>query len=305
MSHRTPAALVACVGLACLDHVWQVERFPPQASRTPASAYRSHGGGPAATAAVAAARLGAASHLWASLGDDEAGVALARELEREGVHLHAARTPGARSFVSAVLVDPTGERHIFPFRGEGLTDDPAAHDWSALQAAGALLTDARHPRLSAHALALARRHAVPTVGDWGDLRQWEQTAWVDHLIVSEECAREAVGEADPSAALPRLRQRDGQLIAVTLGPRGIVWDAGDGVRRTPAPSVHVADSTGAGDAFHGAYAFAIANRRSVPAAMRLASAVGALTCTGPGRDTLPDLATADRLAATMPDEEYA
>ena len=304
MSDRTPAALVASVGLACLDHVWQVERFPPQASRTHASAYRSHGGGPAATAAVAAARLGAASHLWASLGDDEAGVALARELEGEGVHLHGTHTPGARSFVSAVLVDPTGERHIFPFRGERLTDDPAAHDWSALQAAGALLTDARHPRISAHALALARRHAVPTVGDWSDLRQWEQTEWLDHLIVSEECAREALGEADPSAALPRLRQRDGQLIAVTLGPRGIVWDAGDGVRRTPAPSVRVVDSTGAGDAFHGAYAFAIASGRSVPAAMRLASAVGALTCTGPGRDTLPDLATADRLASTMPDEEY-
>ena len=305
MSDRTPAALVASVGLACLDHVWQVERFPPQASRTHASAYRSHGGGPAATAAVAAARLGAASHLWASLGDDEAGVALARELEGEGVHLHATHTPGARSFVSAVLVDPTGERHIFPFRGERLTDDPAAHDWSALQAAGALLTDARHPRISAHALALARRHAVPTVGDWSDLRQWEQTAWVDHLIVSEECAREALGEADPSAALARLRRRSDQLVAVTLGARGIVWDAGDGVRRSPAPRVRVVDSTGAGDAFHGAYAFAIASGRGVRAAMRLASAVGALTCTGPGRTTLPDLATADRLAATMPDEEHA
>jgi len=301
----SPAAVVATVGLACLDHVWNVERFPPKASRTPASAYRSNGGGPAATAAVAAARLGGLSHLWASLGDDAAGDTLARELAREGVHLHATNTAGARSFVSAVLVDPTGERHIFPFRGEGLADDPAAHDWSALRTAGALLTDARHPRLSAHALALARRHAVATVGDWSDLRQWEQTEWVDHLIVSEECAREALGEADPSAALARLRRRSDQLVAVTLGARGIVWDAGDGVRRSPAPRVRVVDSTGAGDAFHGAYAFAIASGRSVPAAMRLASAVGALTCTGPGRDTLPDLATADRLAATLPDEEHA
>ncbi len=305
MTSDAPVTVVAAVGLACLDHVWQVERFPPQASRTPASAYRSNGGGPAATAAVAAARLGASSHLWASLGDDAAGETLARELEREGVHLHATHTAGARSFVSAVVVDPTGERHIFPFRGEGLADDPAPHDWSALPTAGALLTDARHPRLSAHALTLARRHAVPTVGDWSDLRQWEQTAWVDHLIVSEECAREALGEADPSAALARLRRRSDQLVAVTLGARGIVWDAGDGVRRSPAPRVRVVDSTGAGDAFHGAYAFAIASGRGVRAAMRLASAVGALTCTGPGRTTLPDLATADRLAATMPDEEHA
>ena len=300
--------VVAAVGLACLDHVWQVERFPPTHSRTHASAFRSHGGGPAATAAVAAARLGAEAHLWASLGEDEAAVTVERELEHEGVHLHALRSAGARSFVSAVLVDPSGERHIFPYRGDALADDPGGLDWSALAGAGALLTDARHPQMSEHALIAARRAGVPTVGDWSDLRHWSQTAWIDHLIVSEECARaalgaEALGDDDLAAALPRLRSAPRQLVAVTLGSRGILWDAGDGVRRTTAPRVEVLDSTGAGDACHGAYAFALASGRAVPQALRLASAVGALACTGPGRDALPDLAAADRLAATLPDEE--
>ncbi len=305
MSDGAREVVVAAVGLACLDHVWHIERFPPVSSRTHASAYRSHGGGPAATAAVAVARLGGVAMLWASLGDDPAGDDLARELEAEGVHLHAIRNAGGRSFVSAVLVDRSGERHIFPFRGEALADEPAALDWSAATAAQALLTDARHPRLSAHALALAQRHGVPTVGDWSDLRHWEQTTAVDHLIVSEECARQALGEADPSAALPRLRRRSDQVVAVTLGPRGIVWDAGGGVRHCPAAQVEVLDSTGAGDAFHGGYAFAIASGRSIASAMRLASAVGALACTGLGREALPDLAAAERLAATLPDEELA
>jgi sulfofructose kinase len=299
------AVVVAAVGLACLDHVWHVERFPPIASRTYARTYRSHGGGPAATAAVAVARLGGSAVLWASLGDDGAGDDLAQELARERVRLHAIRSRGGRSFVSAILVDPAGERHIFPFRGEGLADEPAALDWSDVATARALLTDARHPRLSQHALDQARRHGIPTVGDWSDLRHWEQTAAVDHLIVSEECARQALGEADPSAALGRLRRRSDQLVAVTLGPRGIVWDAGHGVRRCPAPRVEVLDSTGAGDAFHGGYAYAIASGRSAGAAMRLASAVGALACTGLGRESLPDLATAERLAATLPVEESA
>lgn len=296
---------VGAVGLACLDHVWQVERFPPTASRTHASAHRSHGGGPAATAAVAAARLGGSATLWAALGDDAAGQALRGELEAEGVVVHATVARGSRSFVSAVLVAPDGERHIFPYRGEGLADDPTGLDWEALRHAGALLTDARHPRLSAHALGLARRYGVPTVGDWSDLRHWEQTEAVDHLIVSEECAREALGCDDVVSALPRLRRRADQLVAVTQGPRGIVWDAGDGARRTTAPHVEVIDSTGAGDACHGAYAFAIASGRDPRAAMRLASAVGALACTGAGRDALPDLATAERLAATLDDEELA
>ncbi len=305
MSSGLRSTMVGAVGLACLDHVWHVERFPPESSRTHASAYRAHGGGPAATAAVTAARLGAEVHLWACLGDDAAGRSLADELDGEGVRLHATRAGGARSFVSAVLVDPLGERHIFPYRGDGLVDDPAPLDWSVVPAVQALLTDARHPRLSAHALALAQRHGVPTVGDWSDLRHWEQTAAIDHLIVSEECAIAALGETDPSTALGRLRQRCDQVVAVTLGPRGIVWDAGEGVRRSSAARVQVVDSTGAGDAFHGAYAFAIASGRSVRAAMRLASAVGGLACTGPGRRALPDLAAAERLAATLPDEEHA
>ncbi|TVR90396.1 MAG: carbohydrate kinase [Trueperaceae bacterium] len=309
----TTAVVVAAVGLACLDHVWHVDHFPPTRSRTHASSYRSHGGGPAATAAVAATRLGAEAHLWASLGEDEAATTVERELSEEGVLLHALRAAGARSFVSAVLVEPSGERHIFPYRGDALADDPARLDWSALVRARALLTDARHPQLSEHALQAAHRNGIPTVGDWSDLRHWDQTALVDHLIVSEECARaalgdvalgnEALGEDDLAAALPRLRSAEHQLVAVTLGPRGILWDAGDGVRRTLAPRVDVLDSTGAGDACHGAYAFALASGRSVADALRLASAVGALACTGPGRDALPDLAAAERLAATLPDEE--
>ncbi len=297
--------VVACVGLACLDHVWQVERFPPVASRTHAQTYRTHGGGPAATAAVAAARLGGRVHLWASLGDDAAADALQREFDSEGVHLHALRTPGARSFVAAVLVDPTGERYIFPFRGERLHDDPDAFEWSDLSHAGALLTDARHPNASLFALERARERGIATIGDWSDQRHWSQTELIDHLIVSEECATAVAGRVDPVAALPRLRRRSDQLVAVTLGPRGIVWDAGAGPFRSAAPSVRVVDSTGAGDAFHGAYAYAIAAGRDVRAAMRLASAVGALACTGPGRDALPDLKAAEALAATLPDEEHA
>ncbi len=296
---------VACVGLACLDHVWQVERFPPVASRTYARTYSSHGGGPAATAAVAAARLGGRAHLWASLGDDPTADFLEREFAREGVHLHALRSRAARSFVAAVLVDPAGERFIFPFRGEGLRDDPAAFDWTELAEAEVMLTDARHPNASRHALELARERGITTVGDWSDRRHWDQTELIDHLIVSEECAREVSGAGDPIAALPLLRRRSDQLVAVTLGPRGIVWDAGEGPVRTAAPAVQVIDSTGAGDAFHGAYAFAIGADREVRAAMRLASAVGALACTGPGRDALPDVATADGLAATLPHEEPA
>lgn len=297
---------VGCVGLSCRDHVWQVDRFPPTSSRTNADAYRAHGGGPAATAAVAAARLGGAVHLWAVHGDDDDGEACRAELAAEGVDVGGIRTTlGSRSFVSAVLVAPDGERFIFPFRGDALLDDPSGLDWSALPELGALLTDGRHPAMASFALDAARRSGVPTIGDWSDGRHWHLVDLVDHLIVSEECAAAVLGRDDPVAALARLRAFPSQLVAITLGARGVVWDAGDGPWRLRAPPIDAVDTTGAGDAFHGAYAWAIADGREPAAAMRLATAAAALMCRGHGRATLPDVHAAEEFAAHLPSEERA
>jgi sulfofructose kinase len=309
----SPAA--AFVGLSCRDHVWRVARFPPTASRTEAHAYRGEGGGPAATAACAAARLGVRARLWAVHGDDEEGRANEAELRRRGVDLGGCATPpGSRSFVSAVIVGPDGERHIFPFRGRALRDDPSAHDWTGLEGVGVVLVDARHPALADRALAWAERRDVVSVGDWGDLRHPELRARVDHLIASEEAGREAEraasgGADEPTptdpiaaavAAIAVLRARPGQLVALTLGPLGCVWDDGRDIWLQAAPRVEVVDSNGAGDAFHGAYAAALAGGATVAAAMRLATAVGALKCTGEGRDALPDRERARAVADTLP-----
>lgn len=316
MIHGWPRGtpVVACVGLSCRDHVWRVERFPPLASRTHAPAYRAEGGGPAATAAAAAARLGADARLWAIHGDDEDGRANAEELLRLGVDLRGCRAPaGARSFVSAVLVAPDGERFIFPYRGLGLADDPTSHDWSGLAGVGAVLVDARHPDLCGHAVTWAASHGVPTVGDWSDLRFPRLRAAVDHLVASEEAGREAVGggnggDADrvaaAVAAAAALRDRAEQLVAITLGPLGCVWDDGRDVWRQSAPAVDVVESNGAGDAFHGAYAAAVAAGLTTADALRLATAVGALKCTGEGRAALPDLAAALAVADALPAPEH-
>ncbi len=304
--------VVACIGLSCRDHVWRVERFPPIASRTPAPGYRAEGGGPAATAAVAAALLGADARLWAIHGDDEDGRANAAELAGFGVDLRGSRVPsGARSFVSAVLIGPDGERSIFPYRGAGLADTPDAHDWRGLEGCGAVLVDARHPALAAHALDWAEAHGVPTVGDWGDDRHPALRARVDHLAASEEAGTQASAAdgrrapRDPLEAatvgLAALRSTPTQVVAITLGALGCVWDDGVGMWHQSAPRVAAVDTNGAGDAFHGAYAAAIAARWRVADAIRLASAVAALKCTGEGRAALPDLTTARSVADALPE----
>jgi sulfofructose kinase len=273
------APRVVCVGLSCLDHVWRVERFPPRSSRTDASAYHVQGGGPAATAAVAAAHLGARAALVALHGDDPAGAAALEDLERHGVDVSGVHcVAGARSFVSAVLVAPDGERWIFPYRGSGLDDDPSRLPPGLVEQAGAVLVDMRHPRLCREAARAARAAGVPVVADYGNLRGWEDAHLADHLLASRECAEELLGRDDPEAALAALRRRPDQVVGITLGADGVLLLERERRVAVPAPVVRAVDTTGAGDIFHGAYATAVARGLASEAAAAYAANAAALAC---------------------------
>lgn len=285
--------VVLCAGLSCVDHIWQVDAFPPRQSRTDASAYRIQGGGPAATAAVTVARLGGKAQLWALHGDDPAGKFALDELHHFGVDTSGVQMiHGATSWVSSVLVAPDGERYIFPYRGDGLRDSPPVVQPERV---GAVLVDFRHPRLCEAALEWANARAVPTVGDLGNARYWELSEKLDVMIASEECAAEVLGRHDPEAALGAMRWRSEQHVGVTLGPEGYLYDTGKGLRHLPALPVDVVDTTGAGDVFHGAYAFALACGWEADECSAYALVTAALSCTGLGRSAIPDGAQVARL----------
>ena len=275
------------VGLSCIDHIWQIGAFPPTDSRTHASAYRTQGGGPAATAAVAASKLGAQVELWSIHGDDPNGQQATAELEAFGVNCdHVRVPPESQTIVSGILVASDGERYIFPYFGSGLEDSAEGFELSRVAEFDCVLTDARHPVMNEAVLKEAKRQGVPVVGDFGNTRNWHLAEYVDYLIASEECAREVLGTDDPEAAsLAELRQAEGQLVGVTLGENGFVYEHEGEFRHIPAFPVNVVDTTGAGDVFHGAYAYAVANGWDVGKCGLFASVTAALKCTALGGRT--------------------
>ncbi|MFD2271180.1 PfkB family carbohydrate kinase [Undibacterium arcticum] len=96
-------------------------------------------------------------------------------------------------------------------------------------------------------------------------------------------------DASCVAALDLVRALGCKVAAVTRGAKGCFWLDDAGTHLQPAFEVKVVDTTGAGDAFHGAYAVAMAEGSTVPDAMRRASAVAALKCTRQGgRAGIPD-----------------
>ncbi len=104
---------------------------------------------------------------------------------------------------------------------------------------------------------------------------------VDYPVLPLEFALAYRG-ADPRDSVRSLRREYGGTPIVTAGARGGDYWSGGRVRRFRSPRVRVRDTTGAGDAFHGAFAASLARGRSLDEAIDQAARAGARCCTALG-----------------------
>ncbi len=283
-----------CLGIAVRDLVFHVATLPARPQKLSASSLLRAGGGMAASAAVAAARLGAEVSFWGRLGDDVEGHALRAELQSHGVRVSASSLPGTQTPTSAVLVADNGERLLAVFRGR--LDDAA--DWLPLAEvaqAQAVLADFRWPAGARALFGAARAQRIPSVldADVGDPDAvHELLPEVDHAVFSEAGLAEAAGHGDVELALRQMRQRGPVVVAVTLGERGSVFLVDGAIHRVSALPVQARDTNGAGDVFHGAYTLALAQGQGVIDSARFASTAAALKCSnGTGWAASPDRAS--------------
>jgi sugar/nucleoside kinase (ribokinase family) len=246
-----------------------------------------------ATALVAAARLGARCHLYGLVGDDQVGGAIRKELEDEGVSTaHMVVVPGASSPLSFVHVDQdSGERTIYHWSGDSLVE-PRSMDLSEVGECDALVVDSCFPRLALAAAQTARACEVPVIADARpSSANADLMREVDVLIAPRQFARDAGLDANPDAALDAIHEFGPKTAVITLGADGWVYSTPDGRGRGPAFSVDVVDTTGAGDVFHGAFAFGMTKGWDTDRCAEFAGAVAAVKCTRlGGRTGIPDLA---------------
>jgi sugar/nucleoside kinase (ribokinase family) len=278
---------VLCVGLLCADLVLEVPHHPAPDEKLRATSRLLTPGGPAACAAAQIARLGGRPAFAGILGDDPFAPMLRAALKSEGIDTHALLTlPCHPTPLAALLVKPDATRSVISHRPE---PRQSVTNLVTLPPARVLLADGHRPEWTPAVLALARTLHAPLVldaGSWSPAIR-ELAPFADHLVASEACARAALAGRDPAAVPPAelgsaLLARPDATVVVTLGPRGLVWHNPSGRGALPAFRIESVDTTGAGDAFHGAYALALARGLALPDTLRLASAAGALACTRPG-----------------------
>jgi sulfofructose kinase len=270
---------VLCIGHAVQDFVFSVDAMPTKPDKFRASGFETVGGGPAATAAVAIAKLGGLAHLAARIGDDMMAGLIVDELESYGVDCGLVkRMMGRRSSVSAVLVDSEGERLIVNYLDDNTDNEP---DWlleHLPENVAAVLTDSRWPEGALLGLNLARQSDLPGILD-ADLPVVPDGALVEaatHVAFSAGGLAEFSGIEDAEEALRSVDSQTEAWCCVTLGAQGTLAVQDGRVTHVPAFDVTVRDTLGAGDVWHGAFALALAEEQPIDEAMRFASAAAAL-----------------------------
>lgn len=270
---------VLCVGNASFDLVFGVDAHPAADEKTIAPSFLSCGGGPAANAAVAAARLGCTAAFAGYLGMDVYGDWHVAELQQEGVRVDLVVRGAAPTPLSAILVKPGGKRTVINHRAGTQPLAETSIDFFRC-APKIILFDGHEPALSISLAQTAKRFSIPTVLDAGSVHRGTQELidLVEYLVASEKFAVDFSGETEVEKALLKLASVSTGVV-VTLGERGLIWKTNESEGRLPAFAVDVVDTTGAGDAFHGAFAAELAMGKNWRELLRYASAVGALCCT--------------------------
>jgi ribokinase len=289
-------------------------------------------GGKGANQAVAAARLGASVQLAGCCGDDEFGARLRAGLTAEGIGVAGLRAvPGVASGLALITVDPAGENSIAVAAGaNGLAGDAEVAAAFA-QPCDVLVLSAEIPAdVLGATLRRARAEGVRTVlnlapvpegadallaecPDWLVVNAQEAAALTGRPAPGAPGQAPAGGAGDAAGAAAEAAGADvagaqavaaglaggpcGGHVVVTLGAAGAVLAGPSGTAAVPGFRVSAVDTVGAGDAFVGALAVALAGGLAPAKAVTAACAAGAAAATRRGAQAaLPR--PADVLAAT-------
>lgn len=279
-----PTPKVLCAGIAVQDIVMRVERFPTPGSKVHGSGFIITGGGCAANAAVAVARLDGRAAFAGPLGDDNdaASNRILSDLAAEGVDCTGVvRPPGGNCSVSLILIDAAGEKSIATRRGSGLAQMLPENAEALVADADAVLVDNRFPEFVTAVCRAAKARGIPIVIDLDQATTVEDDllALGSHVIASAEALHGTTGETDFGKALALLAARLSGFLAVTDGEHGVYWRDGGTLNHISGFKVTAIDTLGAGDIFHAGFALALAEGRDLVGALRFGSAAAALKCT--------------------------
>ena len=293
----TKAVKVVVVGSINMDIVIEAAHLPVPGETVLGGDYQTYPGGKGANQAVAAAKLGAETTMIGAVGADAFGKALTMNLASYGIRTEAVmHKTDTTSGIALIAIDKRSRDNTIIVSGGAnrqLTVEDMTFAVDIIKAADVLICQLEIPLDAVQAaLKIAKNHGVITMLNAAPMCELPDAllALVDHLIVNETEAQQLSGY--PINELEDIEQASAILlgkgidkIVLTMGGKGANVVDAEHRHYLPAFPVNVLDTVGAGDAFVGAYAVAIAQGRSLTEALKFGNAVGALATTKSGAQT--------------------
>lgn len=270
---------VVCLGLAVLDVVQRVQSPPEWGTKGVAESVELAAGGPATNAAIAAAALGSRVVLITALGSSPQASVVRAECESLGLEVLDLSTDDWELPVASCIVDADGERTVVSTGALTTTHalgEAGSRFIEGLSPTDVLLLDGHHPAAAEEALSI-RPPGMVAVLDAGSAKPHAER-WLPGLDVVAGSADYASGLGlSHDEAIRHILDGGAGAAVITDGAGPVRWrtSAGDEGEASP-PQATVVDTLGAGDAWHGAFAAALAQGIEFGPAVEAASRVASL-----------------------------
>lgn len=300
---------VSVLGIFVADTAYRASRMPAIGETLIGSGFSVGPGGKGSNQAVAAAQAGARTSFISKLGDDTFGKLALDTFHEVGVLAEVQVMQGFPTGAAFIFVDDaTGDNAIIVYPGSGgtLSVDDVEAKRSVIEGSRVFVTQLEQPVDAAiHGLTMAREAGVTTIFNPAPAEAFPEAIFglCDFIIPNETETRDIVGmsvttigEAREAAA--RLRQRGARTAVITLGEKGVYVLSDEVDRHVPAIcDSPVIDTSGAGDAFVGGFAAALAEGQDVLAAAHFGCATAGVAVTR--RGTAPSMPDKSEILALL------
>lgn len=286
---------ILCIGHAAYDITIPVDGFPKENTKNRVSNRVECGGGPASNAAYLLAKWGIETYFAGVVGKDLYGDRIKEELSSVGVNIKYLEQNSDYETTSSFILanSDNGSRTIFTYRPSSIHMNDINIDFEP----DIILLDGQEPKISED-LIFKYSNAISVI-DAGRPKEEiiKLAGLVNYLICSKEFAETVSGKkvdynnlSTVADIYNTLKEKFNNNIIITLEDRGCVYQDGNIIKVMPSIKVKAVDSTGAGDIFHGAFVYGIANNFELEKTIKYANLAGAISVTRiGGRYSVPSL----------------
>lgn len=295
-ANEIKSGVIAVVGSAMMDLTAYADVLPEPGQTLAGQLFTTGFGGKGANQAVMAAHCGAQVHFIGKLGRDVFGSAIADNFVKVGINSQCVDQSETPTGIAHICVDGNGENRIIiiPGANHEIEISRAVKAINSIKDLSVVVAQCEiKQEVTLASFKAAKARGCITILNPAPFQPLsdELLELTDWLIPNESEFRELHGNLPTSDEILK-RFRSGKSSIVTLGSQGAVYISPDGqLTYVDAPKVTAVDTTGAGDAFVGTFAYSLANGKDPVAAMTLGVKVASLSVMRKGaQSSYPDQA---------------